>query len=561
MRAALPLVVVLLLAPSAFAAVTERDRPAEVLGGAPVFIHLAYEGRAVGSRSGSETPYALTESNSLHVEWSGEARLRPSGVPGELAGQIVGEWRAGASSQRAWDYRTESSSLDEDSSCEASGVKGPVLQEVVGTLVGDGLQLRLTGYAVPGMVVEGACRWTRVETTLGETTSTSGTRPLERNVPLHHFFGAGKHYETDVGILVPLDGRASLPASHSSAVPTGGGSLGNLYCVMSDTFDWAPGSCDASGTLTVRSFVEPCAYIRQTYAERYEDLAGVPPLAKGSSEETIRAWAASAQPKVGAILEAARAWQLVGCEGELAPDPWDPIVRVMQMQRDALLDLARESKLTKEGISEAIGAERGLQLIGVDTGTGAEALLTAIAHASGQIAVAVHSPVSLHAWSQEGGHVGWNATTNRSEATIPGASYDGAPGGAQRIVLPAGFYRIEVDELAAGRYLLEVETNGTGADAQEAFLVPSAAGRTTSTHYASTTGWDGPRLDAFPVRRAATTDASAFFDEGRPSMGTPGSGGSAVAAGPDPAETPLPSAMWALLVVLVIAFASARRRR
>lgn len=185
------------------------------------------------------------------------------------------------------------------------------------------------------------------------------------------------------------------------------------------------------------------------------------------------------------------------------------------------------------------------------------------ATASGNVEVSVHSPVSLHAWNAEGGHVGWNAQANRSEATIAGGAYEGAPGGAQRIVLPAGFYKITIDEAEHGRYLLEVATNGTGADTEEAFLVAATPGRTTSTHYALTAGWDGPRLDAFPVRRGTTPAEVAFRDEGRPSVGASGGAGDVVAVpGADQAssDTPLPGAAWALLAVTGAAIVWGRRR-
>lgn len=566
MRLPAALVLVLLCLPGLAAALGDaRDRAAEVRGGADVDVHLSYEGGATGSRAGSNGPYTLSESNAYEVRWSGALRLHRAGGAGSLEGALVGEWVVEASSSRTWDYRAEYSSLHEQSDCEASGVRKDFALSVKGTAEAEGLRLRVTGYAVPSMAAPEACRWSRVETTVDGTESTSGTGALERNLPLLHFMESGEDYDADATLLVPYDGRASLPVSRRDPVPTPSGLPGALYCGMGGgSYEWAPGSCAAAGTLTVHSFVDPCPSIREGYAADLAALDAIRP--PPPDEAAIRAWAVGAREAVQAVLGGQRAWQLVGCEGDLAPDPWEALGRVLKMQRDALLALAKEGKLSREGISELLGAERAMQLMGV--GDDAFSLadvpgFSGAAPPAGTVEVSVHSPVALHAWSEAGGHVGWNASTNRSESTIPGATYEGAPGGAQRIVLPGGFYKVTVDELAPGRYLLEVVTNGTGAAPQEeAFLVDAARGRTTSTHYALTAGWEGPRLDAFPVRRADTPASVAFLDAGRPSTaGAPTGGGGDDAegeAGTGGARTPAPG--WAMLVLGVAAAAWVRAR-
>lgn len=269
--------------------------------------------------------------------------------------------------------------------------------------------------------------------------------------------------------------------------------------------------------LTFRTFVDPCPYIQRVYAEHHAALAAVTPPPAGADEAGVRAWAAPNVEKVSNVLGSQRAWQLV-CVGDLLPDPWDEIVRVQKLHRDALHQLLKEGKLSREGIAELMGAERALQLVGAGDDSGPSLADIEAAAPSGTMEVSVHSPVSLHAWSEDGGHVGWNGSANASESTIAGATYEGAPGGGQTIVLPAGFYKITVDELESGQYLLEVRTNGTGADTEDVHLVKSSLGRTTSTHFAVTEGWDGPRLDTFPVRRGATTSSVAFVDEGAPSV-------------------------------------------
>jgi hypothetical protein len=567
MRAPGALLVALLCMPGLAAALGEdRDRAAEVRGGAEVDVHLSYVGGATGSRAGSDGSYTLSESNAYEVRWSGALRLHRTGSMGTLEGSLMGEWVAEASSSRTWDYRAEHNSLHEQSDCEASGVRKDFALSVKGTAEAEGIRVRVTGYSVPNMAVPGACRWSRVETTSDGTTRTSGTGPLERNVPLLHVLQSGEGYDADATLLVPYDGRASLPVSRRDPVPTPSDLPGAAYCGMGvGAFAWATGSCAAAGTLTVHAFVDPCPFIRRQHAADIAALEAIRP--PPPDEAAIRAWAVGARDAIRAVLGDARAWQLVGCDGDLAPDPWDPLGRVLKMQRDALLALAKEGRLSREGISELLGAERTMQLIGV--GDDAFSLadvpgLAGAAAAPGTIEVAVHSPVALHAWSEEGGHVGWNASTNRSESTIPGATYEGAPGGAQRIVLPGGFYKVAVDELAQGSYLLEVATNGTGAPPQEeAYLVGARPGRATSTHYALIAGWEGPRLDAFPVRRGDAPASVAFMDAGKPPTGNGAARGSGVTAGDGPdaaggAGTPAPG--WAMLVLAAGAAATMRGR-
>lgn len=561
---AVALLAALLLAPTLGAQSPDaRDHAAEVLGGAQVLAYLTYAGGATTSRSGAQEPYALHESRAHEVRWEGPLHLFPTGTAGKLNGGVMGEWAGRASSSRVWDYRSEHNSLHEESTCEGDAPPAPFGFQVEATPEPDGLRLRLTGYAVPSLQLPGACRWSRVETTPDGTDRDSGTSALEMNVALVHGL-QGNDYNAALTLLVPYDGRATLPFAYSSAVPHDHATPASVYCAMpKGGFDWATGSCRATGTLTARVLVDPCPYIKRVYAQRHAALAGVQPPPAGSDEAAVRAWAAPVGEKVRAVLGDQRAWQLWGCEGDLEPDPWDAIARVLRMQRDALHQLLKEGKLSREGVSELLGAERAMQLMGVEDGAGssiADVMAASPAQPSGTLEVRVHSPVSLHAWSEDGGHVGWDAAANASVSTIPGATHEGAPGGAQRIVLPAGYYKVTVDELEAGEYLLEVETNGTGADASEAFLVDARPDRTTSTHYAVTQGWEGPRLDAFPVRRSDTPDSVAFVDEGRPSVsgaagGNGGDGGEGASGGGNGRDAPGPALGVVLLLVAAIALA------
>lgn len=553
MRPALfALVLVLLLVPVPTHAQAARDLEAEVRGGAAVLGHLLYEGRATGSRSGSQDPYALAEARVVAVRWDAPLALHASG--GKLQGSIVGEWTATASYDRTWDYQTESSSLHEETHCAAGGYKGPLGMQVEATPEVEGLRVIVKGYVVPNMDVEGACQWSRVETTIDGTTSDAGSRPLETNVALIHGLES-TDYDVEVSFLVPYDGRAAKTFSYSQAIPHASDVPAGPYCGMGGQgYPWASGTCSATGRLEMRTLVDPCPYIRRVYPEHHAVLAGVQAPA-GADEAGVRAWAAQNGEKVRTVLGDQRAWQLAGCQGDLTPDPWDTIGRVLTMQRDALLQLLREGKLSREGVSELLGAERAMQLMGVSDSSGAtlgEIAAAAPAPASGKLEVMVHSPVSLHVWSEDGGHVGWDAATNTSTSTIPGASYTGAPGGAQSIVLPAGFYKVVVEELAPGQYVLEVATNGTGADTVEMGFSRSQPGRATSTHFAVTEGWEGPRLDLFPVRRGAATETPPFIDDGRPSItGSSGQGGSdaGLPTEPEPKGASGPALLAALAAI------------
>ena len=558
---ALFLVLVLLLATVPAKAQEGRDLAAEVLGGAEVQAHLIYEGSATGTRSGSSDPYALSEARRVSVRWDGPLTLWKSG--GKLQGSIIGEWTASASRDWVWDYQTESSSLHEETHCAASGYRGPLGLQVEATPEDDGLRVVVKGYVVPTMSVEGACQWSRVETTVDGTTSDSGARALEANVVLVHGLETTDH-DVDVSFLVPYDGRASKTFSYSEAIPHGSDLPANQYCGMSgEGFPWASGTCSATGRLEMRTFVDPCPYIRRVYPEHHAALAGVQ-APTGADEAGVRAWSAQNAQKVRVVLGDQRAWQLAGCAGDLQPDPWDAIGRVLTMQRDALLQLMRDGKLSREGISELLGAERAMQLMGVSDSSSAtlgEIAAASPATASGKLEVSVHSPVSLHVWSEDGGHVGWDPATNASKSTIPGASYTGAPGGAQSIVLPAGFYKVVVDELAPGEFVLEAATNGTGADTVAMSMSRSVAGRATTTHFAVTEGWDGPRLDLFPVRRGPSTDAPSFIDEGRPSVSGVSSGrGGDEGTGTKPGGNGASGLPW-VAALAALALAGGLRRR
>lgn len=553
MRPIAPLLCILLLAPLAQAQAGDRDYGAEVRGGAEVDVVITFDASTAGSRSGSQKPYALVESQGYDVTWTGTGRLYPSGG-GKLTGGAVGTWSASPRHERTWDYASESSTLHEVVRCAARAT-GEQSVQLEGTPEATGIRLRIQGYVVPTFNIPGACQTSRVETTVDGTKSSEGASDFGGRVALAPLGADGG--ELDQTLLVPYEGRATLPLAYASPVPTTG-DPGSAYCGMYDDMTWSSGTCSATGAMTARLYVDPCDYLVRRYAEDHDALAAVPDVPAGADEAAVRAWDAKNAGLASAVLADMRAFQLAGCAGELAPDPWAAIERVFAMKRDALLELAKQGKLSPQGAAECLAAERALQLLGSSSSADLSPVLAQAAPPAGTVEAQVHSPVSLHLYDEQGRHVGWSAATNASESTIPGATYTGAPGGAQRIVAPAGYYKLVVEELGAGTYVLDTALNASVATS-ESFLVDSRQGRTTSTHLAAVNGWDGPRLDAFPVRRVPTGAAFAFVDPGRPSLAGP-DGAAGDDAGEQGANVPLPGAAMALVALGAMALARVRRR-
>lgn len=581
MRVTGPLLVALLLVPLS-AAQGDRDLPAEVRDGAEVHIYLSFTADSTYGYSGEDstrfdgggsTTDRMSGNGGSRVEWGASTTLRVED-DGRLRGSLIGEWESAGSSSSTGEHETVSpdgygSLVHESISCSGSG-RGPFAYEVEASVEQEGLRLSLTGMAEAYATTPGGCFRQKVETHGEERETSQSTYPFEQSVAL---LPLKTRHEGEVSLLVPYHGRATLPHRHNGPLGDEQGP-GAGYCAVAIA-DFATGTCASAGSVTARAFVDPCPYLRKAYPKHHAALAAVDPPAAGADEAAVRAWAAKTQPLVQRVLSDQRTWQLFGCEGDLAPDPWEAIQRAQILQRDALLALLREGKLSQQGISELLGAERSLQLLG-DTsagdsgGTLGEILAAMPASPEGKIDARAHSPVSLHVYAEDGGHVGWNVTTNASESTIAGATYEGAPGGPQIIQLPAGLYKVVVDEQGPGKYLLEVARNGTSVLAEDAALVTSRPGRTTTTHYLAVDGWEGPRLDAFPVRRGATPAVQPFFDEGRPATGAgPSSGPGEEGPGAivtDPAmvetdERPAPWGASAPIVALLLAALAAARNK
>ncbi|HWG90435.1 MAG TPA: hypothetical protein VNZ52_06245, partial [Candidatus Thermoplasmatota archaeon] len=283
-------------------------------------------------------------------------------------------------------------------------------------------------------------------------------------------------------VLVPLDdGHETLSATKTWAMP-GNDGVAERFCGHSFFNRLVSGKCTISSQVEVEIHVDRCGLAEKSYLHHLKEVENAQPIDPAAPEPWVLAWGEDMHRRVIDVLQDARGILLAGC-GDLPVDPFLALTSAQLEYRDALLRIHREKGLTTRGIQEVLGAERSLQLLGhEDYETALHELKTKPPRDATLIAE-VRSPVSLHAWSEDGKHVGWNKTTNRPDIQIEGANYTGAPNGYQKITLPAGFYKIEVEELGEGPYLLDVSWNGTGNTGRDEVLASALPGRTTNLHY------------------------------------------------------------------------------
>lgn len=178
----------------------------------------------------------------------------------------------------------------------------------------------------------------------------------------------------------------------------------------------------------------------------------------------------------------------------------------------------------------------------------------------GAITVKAHSPVALHAWDEEGRHVGWNATTDLPDVQIAGANYTGAPGGAQELTLPSGFYKVATVEIGSGRYTLNSGWNGTAGEGFELLPLQSREGRTLVSNYLL----DHLGLFVGPAQRIATHgDAPfAFVETWRPLSSDAVTGAGSAPGVPEERGGPAdaPGAGIAFVLAAAVILAAMRRR-
>lgn len=487
--------------------------------------------------------------------WDVLLRLNRTDAPGTYAGEGIGKVQA-----RAWGHNngrwvSTDSSISNEWQCAArfDGVEWPVSAEATVQMDGSFVLHATLGPAPPAIVE--SCTQHTDDSESGERTGPgSQIQPslfhaqlreneFSPNVTRIKLEGSGYYVEESMGESL------SVPTRAEYARP---------YCMMGNrVFTGQSGVCEFQGTLRAHVVPDPCPRIREEFAKDLTALQGRSKLQKGASESQIRAWSVTVRPLIQAVLADERRWQLFGCEGELPGDALGEVSKAMEELRDSYA--ARANELSHQGVVDLLGAERAVQLTGGkesaipigDVVARAQALRNPSA---ASMTVSVHSPVSLHAYDENGGHVGWNATTNASESTIAGASYQGAPMGAQTLTLPPGFYRVVVEELGEGSYLLATRVNGTNMS--EAFRVQSAPGRVTATHYALETPDDAPVWDVFPVQRGANETMRNFWPAPRAANAQP-----SPASHDDASETkPMPGGALVAFVGLAAVALALRRR-
>lgn len=286
-----------------------------------------------------------------------------------------------------------------------------------------------------------------------------------------------------VFFTLPLGGEQTFRGRTQAEQPLNFGTTHLSYACPGAS---VPGTCTATSVLHVSVVVEPCKFLRASYATH---LAAVNALVKpppGSSESQARSFQSDARHRVSALFADERNLQLL-CGGEGADgDTYGAAAAANKKVQETWADVAKSHGLSTEGKRDLVAAERARHLLGDTTPPSPEIaeIIAAVVTRQGEfgrIVLRYHSPVVVHAWDPEGRHVGWNDTTGAPESHIEGANYTGQPGGAQELDLPSGLYKIAVVELGEGTYTYATEWNGTdeGVD-----LLPLAAkpGRTLVTN-------------------------------------------------------------------------------
>ena len=308
-------------------------------------------------------------------------------------------------------------------------------------------------------------------------------------------------------------------------------------------------SCNGSGTVEAILYIDPCETIGKSYEKHLADVQALKPPPKGSSESQVRAFSVDVRMRTQALLSDARRLELMcdgGTEGALPA-----VAEAMRALADAWFDVARVHGLSQDGVRDALAAERAAQLAGAEPGNG-PADLAPPGPSGNTASVKVHSPVALHAWDEEGRHVGWNAAIGAPDLEIPNASFTGEAGQAQTLMLPEGVYLVAVDELGPGTYALNMSTPDLGditplhasaGGASSFVLLVDHEGAMT---FASARGAQKPGYIA-PSALQSTVDVPATSGPGRVDAGAPSEKGSPF-VGPG------------LLVVLLSVLALARRR-
>lgn len=284
-------------------------------------------------------------------------------------------------------------------------------------------------------------------------------------------------------VAIPLDGpRTSHEATFVFPIPSNEG-LGNEYCFGHVTTAAGSGRCTVTSALRVRLVPDSCGAIARDYQEHLARLRDMPRIEAGAPEPYLRVWHEEATKRIHDVLMSTRDFQLIGCAGELPEDPFATLVEKTLELRRALVELLQKGALSDDGKRMLLGLERQAQLLGVEDGLVSLSDLQA-APPEGTMTIRVRSPVSLHVYAEDGAHVGWDDAAGAPEIGIVGATYEGEPRGQQTITLPTGAYKVEVEELDEGTFVLDVTANVSGAVRSDSVMLASRPGRTMATHYA-----------------------------------------------------------------------------
>lgn len=310
-------------------------------------------------------------------------------------------------------------------------------------------------------------------------------------------------------ITISLDKRThSLSRSHTFQLP--GAETDSLYtlCMVAHVPEYATGSCRLTSTIEVTLTPLECGTALNSFKHHMADLDKAPMPPPGAQElDLLLWWDVEIRPRLDSMLRDVRFLQML-CG--LSPEGhMDAIVAQLLLYRDALLELAERDELQDWGIHELLGVTRSLQMLGVEVSF--TELVDHLA-AVGLIQVDLHSPAALRARDEQGRVSGW--VDGEVRLDIPRSTFEGEAGSHQRLTLPAGFYRFEVEEQGEGDFLLDLTWNGTGASGRDSLRGDSLPGRTT-TWYVSTDlrGADNKtRFDGGFVNRMATSTVKEFYD-------------------------------------------------
>lgn len=509
------LLALLLLVPAALASHPFPSQEERLRDGAGLSVHLIFKGEATAKgsqrederRDGLGSVFEDTHDWSSRWDWTASGRL--GAEPGtssalELGGNATASFRQTSSRETTTEH--------------FEGGQQVTTSKLTTDCAGD---VRLAGVRSGSYALEGTEVVIRFEqpvlafpqdVCIGDLEETDTHGPeRSSSEPSNKLYDVAITSKIDaeevVEIRVPVSaGKTILTDAYSGTLPEANDAVGGKLCgrVQASTDLVVP--CRATGTIEVRLFADPCDALAESAAQHRAELTASASPPANADEAALLAWADQVAGRISSLLADERAHQLAGCEPPMEGN-LEAVAQAIATVRDAFGKAAKEGKLTDEGKRRLIGAERSTQLIGGpeasgDAATGLQTVLAGAMPASSGAtsSVRVHSPVALRAVALDGRVVGWNATTNRTEADVEGATSEGEPGGAQRLALPEGAYMVEIVEQKYALYLLAFE----GPEGEEAHLVQAIPGRVTRVPVLFHDYGEGPFLEILAAPRASS---------------------------------------------------------